>query len=164
MATHSVFLPGKCHGQSNLVGCDPWGRRVRPNWAHVHSAYNQANMRLLSARLCSLGFFYVIPFLWSDCIHTQTHTHTHTHTHSVLPCNPASVFVVSCLVLSDSVTQWAVACQAPLFMRFPRQEYWSQLPFPSPGDLLDVGIKPMSPASLLHCRWILYHWASYFCL
>ena len=40
-----------------------------------------------------------------------------------------------------------VACQAPLSMRFSRQEYWSRLPFPSPGDIPDPGIKPMSPAS-----------------
>ena len=45
------------------------------------------------------------------------------------------------------VTPWTVACQAPLTMGFPRQEYWSGLPFPSSGDLLDPGIEPMSPAS-----------------
>ena len=39
---------------------------------------------------------------------------------------------------------WAL--QAPLFMGFPRQEYWSRLPLPSPGDLSDPGIKPVSPA------------------
>ena len=38
-----------------------------------------------------------------------------------------------------------VACQAPLFKGFPRQEYWSGLPFPSPGDLADPGIEPRSP-------------------
>ena len=38
------------------------------------------------------------------------------------------------------------ACQAPLFMEFSRQEYWSGLPYPSPGDLSDPGIKPRSPA------------------
>ena len=43
-------------------------------------------------------------------------------------------------------TPWAVACQAPLFIEFPRQEYWSGLPFLSPGDLPDPGIKPGSPA------------------
>ena len=42
---------------------------------------------------------------------------------------------------------WTVARQAPLCMGFPRQEYWSGLPFPSPGDLSDPGIKPMSLAS-----------------
>ena len=43
------------------------------------------------------------------------------------------------------VTPWTVACQAPLSMRFSRQEYWSGLPFPSPGDLPDPGIEPGSP-------------------
>ena len=36
--------------------------------------------------------------------------------------------------------------QAPLSMRFPRQEYWSGFPFPSPGDLPNPGFKPKSPA------------------
>ena len=48
--------------------------------------------------------------------------------------------------MSDSfVTPWTVAHQASLSMRFPRQEFWSGLPFPSPGDLPDLGIKPASP-------------------
>ena len=50
-------------------------------------------------------------------------------------------------VLSDSfVTPWTAAHQAPLSMGFPRQAYWSGLPFPSPGDLPDPGIDPESPA------------------
>ena len=44
-------------------------------------------------------------------------------------------------------TPWTVACQAPLSMGFSRQEYWSGLPFPSPGDLPDSGIEPKSPVS-----------------
>ena len=43
------------------------------------------------------------------------------------------------------VTPWTVTCQAPLSMGFSRREYWSGLPFPSPGDLPDPGIKPGSP-------------------
>ena len=43
-------------------------------------------------------------------------------------------------------TPWTAAYQAPLSMEFPRQEYWSGLPFPPPGDLPDQGIKPASPA------------------
>ena len=43
------------------------------------------------------------------------------------------------------MTPWAVACQSPRSMGFPRQEYWSVLPFPSPEDLLDPGIEPASP-------------------
>ena len=50
-------------------------------------------------------------------------------------------------VVSNSyVTPWTVARQAPLSMGFSRQEYWSGLPFPSPGDLPNPGIEPGSPA------------------
>ena len=45
--------------------------------------------------------------------------------------------VLSRSVMSNSVTLWTVAHQAPLSMGFPRQESWSGLPFPSPGDLSD---------------------------
>ena len=48
--------------------------------------------------------------------------------------------------MSDSVTLWTVARQAPLSMGFPRQAYWNGLPFPSLEDLSDPGIKPVSPA------------------
>ena len=44
------------------------------------------------------------------------------------------------------VTPWTVVYQAPPSIGFSRQEYWSGLPFPSPGDLPDPGIKPRSPA------------------
>ena len=44
---------------------------------------------------------------------------------------------------------WIVACQVPLSVGFSRQEYWSGLPFPPPGDLPDPGIEPLS-VNLLH--------------
>ena len=50
---------------------------------------------------------------------------------------------VSCVQLFSLL--WTVAHQAPLSMGFSRQEYWSGLPFPSPGDLTNPGIKPKSP-------------------
>ena len=66
---------------------------------------------------------------------------------------------------------WTVACQAPLFLEFSKQEYWSELPLPTPGNLPDPGIKPESlmcpalageffttsttwEASLIHCLLI----------
>ena len=52
------------------------------------------------------------------------------------------------------MTPWTAAHQAPVFVGFPRQEYWSGLPFPLPGDLPKPGIEPIS----LHCKWILHHW------
>ena len=44
-------------------------------------------------------------------------------------------------------TLWTLACQAPLSVELSRQEYWSGLPFPSPGNLPDPGIKPTFPVS-----------------
>ena len=58
---------------------------------------------------------------------------------------------LSCVQLF--ATPWTVAYQAPLSMEFSRQEYWSGLPFPSPGDLPDPGVEPGLP----HCRQTLYH-------
>ena len=51
-----------------------------------------------------------------------------------------------CLVF---VTPWTEGHQAPLSMGFSRQEYWSGLPFPSPGDLPDPRIEPLSPELLV---------------
>ena len=55
-------------------------------------------------------------------------------------------------------TPWTVTHKAPLSMRFPRQEYWSGLPFPSPGNLPDPGIQ-----TRVSCidRQILYHWTTW---
>ena len=58
--------------------------------------------------------------------------------------------MLSCSVMFNSfVTSWTVAYQAPLSVECPKQEYWSGLPFPTPGDLSNPGYKteaPMSPA------------------
>ena len=53
--------------------------------------------------------------------------------------------MLSCVRLF--VTLWTVAHQAPLPMEFSKQEYWSGLPFPTPGDLPDPGIQPASLVS-----------------
>ena len=61
------------------------------------------------------------------------------------PCGDVHACVLSrfsCVWLF--VTLWTVAHQAPLSMGFYRQEYWSGLPYPPPGDLLDQGIEPVS--------------------
>ena len=65
------------------------------------------------------------------------------------------MLMLNCQVVSDSCDPMTVARQAPLSMEFPRQEYWSRLPFPSPENLPDnPGIEPVSPA--LAGR-VLYH-------
>ena len=68
---------------------------------------------------------------------------------------------VFCSLFSCSVTQLGV-CQAPLCVGFSRKECWCGLPFPPPGDLPDQPSDPhlLCLLCLLHCRWVLYHWAT----
>ena len=63
-----------------------------------------------------------------------------------LQCMCVCAYAQTFLILCDP---WTVACQSPLAMKFSRQEYWSQLPFPTPGDPRNPGIEPaflVSPA------------------
>ena len=72
-------------------------------------------------------------------MHGTMHTHTHTYIYMLSHFSGVLLFA----------TLWTVACQDPLPMGFSRQEYWSGLSFPLPGDLPNPGIKPtsfMSPA------------------
>ena len=62
-------------------------------------------------------------------------------------CHNLTLYMLSCLSrVRFCATIRAVAGQAPLSMGFSRQDYWRGLPFPSPGNLPDLGIKPASPA------------------
>ena len=57
-------------------------------------------------------------------------------------------YMYACSIVSDSLwPPWTVAHQTPLSIEFSRQEYWSGLPFPTPGDLPDLGIELSSRAS-----------------
>ena len=60
----------------------------------------------------------------------------------------SSVNMCACSTMSDSATPWNLARQAPLSMKVSRQEFWSRLPFPTPGNLPHLGIEPTYPASL----------------
>ena len=66
---------------------------------------------------------------------------------------PIVIVVQSLSLVQLFATPWTVAHQASLSTGFPRQEYWSGLPFPSPGDLSDPGLEPPSP----ELQQILYH-------
>ena len=74
----------------------------------------------------------------------NTYVHAETHTQMIV-----DVCVCVCVLSRFShvclfVTLWAITHQAPLSMGFSKQEYWSELPCPLPGDLPDPGIKPES--------------------
>ena len=91
---------------------------------------------------------YIINILLYD-IYIQSFNHdwsnlacTHTHTHTYVLCVLSHVWLFE--------TPWTVAYQTMLSMAFSRQEHWSGLPFPTPGDFLNTGLNP----HLLH----LLHW------
>ena len=71
-------------------------------------------------------------------------SHLESRDNKACPCRMVVVELLNHVQLFT--TLWTVAHQAPLSMGFSRQEYWSGLPFPSPGDLPDPGIEPRSPA------------------
>ena len=91
---------------------------------------------------------YLRPNNWKEVMWRSAKPHTYPTPH-VLCC-------FSCVWLF--VILWTVACQAPPSMGFSRQQYWSGLPCPPPGDLPDPGIELVSPAlqvdflPLSHCR------------
>ena len=64
--------------------------------------------------------------------------------HAYFPGGPACLVLSAVQLLS---ILWTIACQVPLTIEFFSQEYWSGLPFPSPGDLPDPGTEPTSPGS-----------------
>ena len=82
-------------------------------------------------------FKFVIGFL----THSRTHTLISLKSGQILELT-VSLVAQSCPTLCDP---WTVACQAPLYMEFFRQEYGCGLPFPTPGDLPNPGIELRSP-------------------
>ena len=86
----------------------------------------------------------------------QTHTHTHTHTYYMekknisllnIIINLTSLCACCCCDVQLFATLWTLAHQAPVQGFSRRQEYWSGLTCPSPGDLPDTGIEPISLTS-----------------
>ena len=63
-----------------------------------------------------------------------------------------------CSVVSNSLRPWRLSWSSVHGISQTRVLEWE--PFPSPGDLPNPGMEPVSPESLSHCRWILYHWAT----
>ena len=86
--------------------------------------------------------FYFIDFLYWFSVFKSADFHSFLL--YLFFCCGVCVCDQSCPTLCDP---WTIAHQAPLTMRFPRQEYCSWLPFPSPGDLPDPGIEPESLVS-----------------
>ena len=112
--------PLQCACLENPRGSGAW-------WAAVYEVA-QSRTRLKRLSSCRLAWHWSLPPCPGDVV---------------------GIWPVVCVchsVVSNSVTPWAVAWQAPLSIEFSRQEYWRRLPFPSPGVLPNPAIKPRSPA------------------
>ena len=152
-----VFFPGKSHGWRNLAGCSPWGsQRVGHDW--VTNTHTHARSYGWVVLLYSRNQHHAVKQFSSNRKERIHHQIAHTVSDGVSWGEVSSLGHTGCcccLLLSRvqlCATPWSVAPQAPLSMGFSRQEYWSGLPCPPPGDLPHPGIKPRSR----HCRWILY--------
>ena len=117
-----VLLPGKFLGQRSLAGNSQWGRKSQTGLATEHTHIKKC-----------------IIIKTSSVYRAQTVTALHR----------SLIFMVGGLVAKSYLTlatPWTVAHQAPLSMGFSKEEYQSGLPWPSPRDLPNPGIKPGSPA------------------
>ena len=132
-----VFLPGESQGWRSLVGCRLWGRTE----SDTTEVSKQCCFKILNKKIQYSIFPSFMPFLMF----------------SISLCRFEFLFSIIFFVLEELALKWSevaqlrphglyVAHQAPLSMEFSRQEYWSGLPFPSPGDLPYPGIEPRSPA------------------
>ncbi|KAI4549205.1 hypothetical protein MG293_001535 [Ovis ammon polii] len=84
---------------------------------------------------------------WRDAVHGMARVGHNVVTKPPPLAHPYAMRMLSLSAVSDSVTPWTIAQQAPLSVDFSRQEYWSGLPFPIPGDPPDPGIEAESLAS-----------------
>ena len=83
---------------------------------------------------------------WRAAVHGVTKSQTLLSNWTELKCSFLSCFCCSVTMSDSFATPWTVACQASLPIGFPRQEYWSGLPLPSPRSLPDPRTEPVSPA------------------
>ena len=118
--------------------------KLQPSWSLWASVITTLAAKKKKKAGLGEGRFSIVTF-WKR----QNYNRGSMKTARVLSC-------YSCAWLSE--TPWTVAHQAPLSMGFSRQEYWSGLPCPPPGDLPTPGIKPAS-ITFISCigRWVLYH-------
>ena len=131
----SEWTPGDGDGQGDLACCNLWGRKEsdtteRLNWTELMTLIHKMRQWLLHITLSDFSSLLSIApnYLFGN--------------QRLCVCVCVRVCAQSCSILE---APWTVAHPAPLSMEFSRQEYWSGMPFPSPGDL--PGIKPVPLAS-----------------
>ena len=143
----NIFLHCSCSHLLQLQESKPWLRVFTHNnleiWRHSSSIHTQAEGNW-DLRNDGVGQKSQV---WGTLLLCYIY---HIAIHLAQAAILLNIYWWCCVVLSCvwlSVIPWTKASQAPLSMGFPRQEFWSRLPFPSPGDLPDPGIEPASLSS-----------------
>ena len=114
------------------------------------------SLHFIQQTVCIHYFIIILTYITNleTFFHKYTYEHkqilsTQCHHKTICQSKPLSKTISSVQLLSRVqlfATPWTVACQAPLSMGFSRQQSWSELPFPSPGDLPNPGLEPSPPA------------------
>ena len=146
----AVFWPVKSHEQRSLVGYSPWDRKESDTTERLTLAHWKTGEMLtligkterINQRRIFVSETYLEMLRYKDKTRILIKILTEDRGGSRLP---KAMNDSSCCAVSSSVTPWAVTCQVPLSIGFPRQEYCSGLPFPPPGGLPNPGIQPRSP-------------------
>ena len=130
-------------GQGGLACCNSWGRKESDttewlNWTEMLS------IRRMDKQTCIHTMYY-----YSVIKHSELSNNRKTCVFLLSHFSPVQFFGAL----------WTIAYQAPLSIGFSRQEYWSGLLCPPPGDLPDLGIKPAFPALQMNSL-SLSHWGS----
>ena len=135
-----VFLPGESHRWRSLVGYSP--RVAKTEQLHFHFHYHLLDLIKFCFWTCAFVFSEI---WWSKgaCVRVEEVLVIWV---SAVPCCPTDAMLMPSHFSHVwlFVTPWTVVPQAPRSMRFSRQEYWSGLPCPSPGDLRNQGIESAS--------------------
>ena len=143
-----VFLPGKSQGRGSLVGCRLWGHRVGHDWSDLAAATlnrDEEKSRTHNNKNMTCDFSYYIANLvlfWKRWTSFLRKFRLSVSRSVVSNCNLTDYSLPSS---SRKFFLWRIFI-GNAHRKFSRQEYWSGLPFASPGDLPNAGIEPGPPA------------------
>ena len=150
IATLYSILLGESHGQRSLAD---YVHKVANSWTRwkqlsMHAHVQYSNWKGIFWYLNQVLFLPILARFKAKILTVLTMfsmIYSFLYHFDLIPY--FSSFLPRGSVVSNSfVNSWTTACQVPLSIEFPKQEYWSGLPFPSPGGLPYPGIKPASPA------------------
>ena len=134
-------------------------RPLKCYWSSVHPVLFMSIAAALLQTLITFSFLLNFNVLYIQESSQNSHIPLNQNSqlltfYYICPTVPCSIYIYTHIIHIDKVhiymyinicNPWSIACQDPLSLEFSSQEYWSGLPFPSPGDLPDPGIKTRSP-------------------